>query len=225
MRQARALQPLPRLQSGTAIDINGLDPDGMAPWAVSRLQTLDVLKAHMQRATVLLVGDCEETCNLDRRAVVADPQLTGVEISAQVMGFNVLDTAIRALPTPRSPRGRRGVRPRHSSMATGRVRAVEQRHRRQPLLPAVDRRGRQPHRPHPANRATAKSATGSTNAGGSSRATSCGCCPRGSSKQQPGFPGPQKSWPRLLGGEPGPGGGSQPGEGLASVVTLRGSEW
>jgi len=76
--------------------VNGLNPEGMTPLSAAVVQAADALKIHELKATVILVSDGEETCNLDPCAVGADLEAKGVDFTAHVIGFDVPNPAHQA---------------------------------------------------------------------------------------------------------------------------------
>jgi Ca-activated chloride channel family protein len=83
------LGPLDRAKFTATVDrLNAL---GMTPLSAAVLQAADALRIHEQKATVILVSDGEETCNLDPCQVGADLEAKGVDFTAHVIGFDVPD--------------------------------------------------------------------------------------------------------------------------------------
>jgi len=76
--------------------VNGLNPKGMTPLSAAVVQAADALKIHEQKATVILVSDGEETCNLDPCAVGRELEAKGVDFTAHVIGFDVPNPAHQA---------------------------------------------------------------------------------------------------------------------------------
>jgi Ca-activated chloride channel homolog len=71
--------------------VRGLNPKGMTPLSAAVLQAAEALRHHEQKATVILVSDGEETCNLDPCEVGRRLEASGVDFVAHVIGFDVLD--------------------------------------------------------------------------------------------------------------------------------------
>ena len=69
--------------------VNGLNPKGMTPLSAAVIQAAEALKSSEQKATVILVSDGEETCNLDPCQVGRDLEAAGVDFTAHVIGFDV----------------------------------------------------------------------------------------------------------------------------------------
>ena len=72
-----------------AAQVRGLQPKGMTPLSAAVIQAADVLKSSEQKATVILISDGEETCNLDPCQVGKDLEAKGVDFTAHVIGFDV----------------------------------------------------------------------------------------------------------------------------------------
>lgn len=71
--------------------VNGLGAKGMTPLSAAVIQAAEALKFSEQKATVILVSDGEETCELDPCAVGRDLEARGVAFTAHVIGFDVAD--------------------------------------------------------------------------------------------------------------------------------------
>ncbi len=69
--------------------VNGLNALGMTPLSAAVQHAAEALKSSEQKATVILVSDGEETCNLDPCAVGAELEKAGVDFTAHVIGFDV----------------------------------------------------------------------------------------------------------------------------------------
>lgn len=76
--------------------VNGLDARGMTPLTAAVREAAAALKSSEQKATVILVSDGEETCNLDPCVVGAELERAGVDFTAHVIGFDVADAAHQA---------------------------------------------------------------------------------------------------------------------------------
>ncbi len=76
--------------------VRALNPVGMTPLSAAVIQAADVLKSSEQKATVILVSDGEETCNLDPCQVGKDLETAGVDFTAHVIGFDVSNPAHQA---------------------------------------------------------------------------------------------------------------------------------
>jgi Ca-activated chloride channel homolog len=69
--------------------VNALNPKGMTPISAAVIQAAEALKSSEQKATVILVSDGEETCNMDPCQVGRDLEKNGVDFVAHVIGFDV----------------------------------------------------------------------------------------------------------------------------------------
>jgi Ca-activated chloride channel homolog len=76
--------------------VRALNPMGMTPLSAAVIQAAEVLKSSEQKATVILISDGEETCNLDPCQVGKDLESKGVDFTAHVIGFDVADPAHQA---------------------------------------------------------------------------------------------------------------------------------
>lgn len=93
----QTLIPLGPLQRQAFMDVvNSLNPKGMTPLSQAVIDAADALKSSEQKATVILVSDGEETCNLDPCAVGAELESRGVDFTAHVIGFDVQDPTHQA---------------------------------------------------------------------------------------------------------------------------------
>jgi Ca-activated chloride channel family protein len=71
--------------------VDGLNALGMTPLSAAVQHAAAALKASERKATVILVSDGEETCDLDPCAVGAELEKGGVDFTAHVIGFDVKD--------------------------------------------------------------------------------------------------------------------------------------
>jgi Ca-activated chloride channel family protein len=69
--------------------VNALNPTGMTPLSAAVIQAAESLRHTEQKATVILVSDGEETCNLDPCQVGRELEAAGVDFTAHVIGFDV----------------------------------------------------------------------------------------------------------------------------------------
>ncbi|MEZ5461443.1 VWA domain-containing protein [Dokdonella sp.] len=85
------IEPGPLDQASYLATVNGLNAKGMTPLSAAVRHAAGVLKSSEQKATVILVSDGEETCNLDPCAVGDELETSGVAFTAHVIGFDVSD--------------------------------------------------------------------------------------------------------------------------------------
>ena len=71
--------------------VNGLNPKGKTPLSASVKFAAEKLKHTENKATVILISDGKETCDLDPCEVGAELEKTGVDFTAHVIGFNITD--------------------------------------------------------------------------------------------------------------------------------------
>lgn len=76
--------------------VNGLGALGMTPLSAAVRQAAQALDWSEHKATVILVSDGEETCNLDPCAIGAELEKAGVDFTAHVIGFDVANAAHQA---------------------------------------------------------------------------------------------------------------------------------
>ena len=69
--------------------VNALNPKGMTPLSAAVVQAAEALRHVEQKATVILVSDGEESCNLDPCQVGRELEAAGVDFTAHVIGFDV----------------------------------------------------------------------------------------------------------------------------------------
>ncbi|MFV2052550.1 VWA domain-containing protein [Aliiroseovarius sp. YM-037] len=71
--------------------VNGISPKGKTPLSAAVLAAAQSLRYTEETATVILVSDGRETCDLDPCAVGAELEASGVDFTAHVIGFDVTD--------------------------------------------------------------------------------------------------------------------------------------
>ena len=76
--------------------VDALNPKGKTPLSASVKFAAEKLKYTENRATVILVSDGKETCNLDPCDVGAELEKTGVDFTAHVIGFDIAAEQDRA---------------------------------------------------------------------------------------------------------------------------------
>ncbi len=81
--------PGPLDPAGYLGTVRGLNAKGMTPLSAAVIEAAKVLRSTEQKATVILVSDGEETCNLDPCQVGRDLEAAGVDFTAHVIGFDV----------------------------------------------------------------------------------------------------------------------------------------
>ncbi|PWR22504.1 vWA domain-containing protein [Zavarzinia aquatilis] len=73
-----------------------LSPKGKTPLTASVRRAAEALKYTENPATVILVSDGEETCDLDPCAIASELEAQGVAFTAHVIGFDIRDDAAKA---------------------------------------------------------------------------------------------------------------------------------
>ncbi len=71
--------------------VDGISPKGMTPMGASVLQAAESLKYTEQKATVILVSDGIETCDVDLCELGKKLEETGVDFTAHVIGFDMTE--------------------------------------------------------------------------------------------------------------------------------------
>jgi len=79
-----------------AAAVNAINPKGKTPLSAAVIQAAEALRYTEEAATVILVSDGIETCNLDPCAVGRELEAAGVNFTAHVIGFDVADPAALA---------------------------------------------------------------------------------------------------------------------------------
>jgi Ca-activated chloride channel family protein len=69
--------------------VNALNPKGMTPLSQAVVDAAAALRSSEQKATVILVSDGEETCDLDPCAIGQALEREGIDFTAHVIGFDV----------------------------------------------------------------------------------------------------------------------------------------
>ena len=85
------IEPGPLDKTAFLSTVNNLNAKGMTPLSAAVKHAAGVLKSSERKATVILVSDGEETCNLDPCAVGTELEKSGVDFTAHVIGFDVTD--------------------------------------------------------------------------------------------------------------------------------------
>jgi Ca-activated chloride channel family protein len=85
------VEPGPDSRAAIAEAVNGLNPVGMTPLSDAVIQAAEALKYEENVATVILVSDGRETCEMDPCAVGEQLEQTGVGFTAHVIGFDVAE--------------------------------------------------------------------------------------------------------------------------------------
>ncbi len=75
--------------------VKDINPKGKTPLSAAVIAAAEVLKYEEERATVILLSDGIETCDLDPCAVGSDLEAKGVDFTAHVIGFDVAADADR----------------------------------------------------------------------------------------------------------------------------------
>lgn len=83
--------PGPDTRAAIRKAVDGISPKGKTPLSQAVIDAAEALKYEEEPATVILLTDGIETCNLDPCAVGADLEKTGVNFTAHVIGFDVAD--------------------------------------------------------------------------------------------------------------------------------------
>ncbi|MFZ2871331.1 vWA domain-containing protein, partial [Zavarzinia sp.] len=73
-----------------------ISPKGKTPLTAAVRRAAEALKYTENAATVILVSDGEETCDLDPCAIASELEARGVGFTAHVIGFDIRDEAAKA---------------------------------------------------------------------------------------------------------------------------------
>ena len=69
--------------------VQGISPKGKTPLSASVRQAAEALRYTEERATVVLVSDGLETCDMDPCALAAELAMSGVDFTVHVIGFDI----------------------------------------------------------------------------------------------------------------------------------------
>lgn len=83
------VEPGPNNRQRISDAVNNLDPKGRTPLSASVIEAAEVLRIEENPATVILVSDGEETCDLDPCQVGTELENRGIDFTAHVIGFDV----------------------------------------------------------------------------------------------------------------------------------------
>ncbi len=76
--------------------VNAITPKGKTPLSAAVIQAAEALKYTEERATVILISDGRETCELDPCEVGRSLEKAGIDFTAHVIGFDISDAKDRA---------------------------------------------------------------------------------------------------------------------------------
>jgi Ca-activated chloride channel family protein len=86
----QTLFPLSRVNTHSIMtSINNLDPKGKTPFSASIIKAATILKGKEEAATIVLVSDGLETCNMDPCAVAKKLKSSDISLRVHVVGFDV----------------------------------------------------------------------------------------------------------------------------------------
>ena len=77
--------------------VDGISPKGMTPMGKSVLMAAESLRYTEEKATVILVSDGIETCDIDLCALGKTLEETGIDFTAHVIGFDMTEDQISGL--------------------------------------------------------------------------------------------------------------------------------
>jgi len=81
--------PGPDTRDAISTAVGSLNPTGKTPLSAAVMQAADELRIEENPATVILVSDGGETCDLDPCAVGTELEQRGIDFTAHVVGFDV----------------------------------------------------------------------------------------------------------------------------------------
>ena len=76
--------------------VSAITPKGKTPLSAAVIQAAEALKYTEERATVILISDGRETCDLDPCAVGRNLEKAGIDFTAHVIGFDISSAKDRA---------------------------------------------------------------------------------------------------------------------------------
>ncbi|HPE62103.1 MAG TPA: VWA domain-containing protein [Thiolinea sp.] len=76
--------------------VQGINPKGKTPLSAAVRQAAEAMKYTEEKATVVLLSDGRETCDMDPCALGAELEKLGVDFTAHVIGFDVASSADQA---------------------------------------------------------------------------------------------------------------------------------
>ena len=89
-RDIEVLQPVSTIDRDNILQkINNINPKGKTPISQSLRMAADTLRYTEDNATVILVSDGEETCNVDPCVVSKELEQQGINFTAHVIGFDI----------------------------------------------------------------------------------------------------------------------------------------
>lgn len=88
--------PGPATRTAIASAVESLNPTGKTPLSAAVIQAADELRIEENAATVILVSDGRETCDLDPCAVGNELNERGIDFTTHVIGFDVSEENDRA---------------------------------------------------------------------------------------------------------------------------------
>ncbi|WP_420413684.1 VWA domain-containing protein [Roseibium sp.] len=89
------IQPSKDSREAIIKGVNQIKPKGKTPLSAAVLQAAKELRHTEEKATVVLVSDGEETCNLDPCAVGRELEETGIGFTVHVVGFDIVEAKTR----------------------------------------------------------------------------------------------------------------------------------
>jgi Ca-activated chloride channel family protein len=85
------LAPVPFDPLTVQAAVDGIEPKGMTPLSDGVRVAAESLKFTEQKATVVILGDGEETCNADPCVVAEELEATGVDLTVHAIAFDIAD--------------------------------------------------------------------------------------------------------------------------------------
>ena len=149
-------RPSVEAAASMAAQINKLTPKGKTPLSAAVRQAADVMKFQENAATVILVSDGIETCNLDPCAVGKELETLGIDFTAHVIGFGIEKKADKAQLACLAEKHRRPIFRRQRLQRIERSDHGSGRSDRRCEAHAAGRRGRNAKRHHPRHPPTRK---------------------------------------------------------------------
>lgn len=87
--------PAPGQRDEIISRVNAISPKGKTPLSAAVLKAAEALRYTEERASVILISDGEETCDLDPCAIGRELERTGIDFTVHAVGFDINDDKTR----------------------------------------------------------------------------------------------------------------------------------
>ncbi|MBN9673549.1 vWA domain-containing protein [Roseibium aggregatum] len=89
------IEPASGQRDAIVTSVNAISPKGKTPLSAAVLQAAKALRHTEEKASVILISDGEETCDLDPCVVGKELEKSGVDFTVHVVGFDIADDKTR----------------------------------------------------------------------------------------------------------------------------------